>query len=74
MYIPIVHDGFDLLGTPIGFTSYCEAMFVKRVREVEEVSARLPDLQGSQWSQHSSIPVLPSLYTVTFALRTCVPS
>ena len=71
--IPIAHVGFDLLGAPIGSTSYCDASVHKRVRKVEEVLARLPDLQDSQMKT-VLLHFCLALPKVMFALRTCAPS
>ena len=54
--------GFDLLGSPIGPSSHCEATILNRVRKVQEVLARLPNLQDSQMDTiPSSAPASPSL-------------
>ena len=71
--IPIVRGGFDLLGSPIGPSSYCEGTVLNRVKKVQEVLARLPDLQDSQMETTLLLSCL-ALPKVAFALRTCPPS
>ena len=70
--IPICREGFTLLGSPIGSTSYCETTVLKCVKKVSEVLARLPDLQDSQMEAAllCSCLALPKLNCV---LRTCPP-
>ena len=71
--IPIVRGGFDLLGSPIGPSSYCEGTVLNRVKKVQEVLARLPDLQDSQM-ETTLLRSCLALPKVAFALRTCPPS
>ena len=41
-------EGFNLLGSPIGPPSFCEATMLKRVEKVKAALSRLPDLEDSQ--------------------------
>ena len=46
--IPTTRGGFDLLGSPIGPASHCESTVLKRVKKVQEILAKLGNLQDSQ--------------------------
>ena len=70
--VPICSDGFELLGSPIGPSSYCESSVLKRVNKVQEALINLRDLHDSQMETillHSCL----SLPKIAFALRTCAP-
>ena len=71
--IPISQGGFNLLGSPIGPSSHCEVSVLKRVKKVEEILTRLPDLQDSQM-EATLLRSCLALPKVAFALRTCPPS
>ena len=45
--IPSTREGFDLLGSPIGPASHCESTVLRRVKKVQEILAKLGDLQDS---------------------------
>ena len=70
--MPITQGGFDLLGSPICPSAHCETVF-SRVRKVEEILARLPDLQDAQMEFLLLCSCL-ALPKVAFALRSCPPS
>ena len=55
--IPISRVSFNLLGSPIGTPSFCEAMVLKRVEKV--ILSRLADLQDSQMGT-TLIPSVPA--------------
>ena len=46
--VPIFSDGFELLGSPIGPSSYCESSVLKRVNKIQEALINLRDLHDSQ--------------------------
>ena len=46
--IPSTRGRFDFLGSPIGPASHCESTVLKRVKKVQEILAKLGDLQDSQ--------------------------
>ncbi len=71
--IPITRDGFDLLGSPIGSASHCEASVLRRVQKVQVILSKLPDLQDSQM-ETTLLRHCLALPKVAFALRTCPPS
>ena len=58
--IPISRVSFNLLDSPIGPPSFCEAMVLKRVEKVKVILSRLADLQDSQME--------------TTLLRSCPPN
>ena len=70
--IPVNRVGFDLLGSPVGPPSFCEESMLKRVRKVQDVLDRLPDLQDSQM-ETTILRSCLALPKVSFALRTCPP-
>ena len=70
--IPIVRYGFNLLGSPVGPLSYCEAAMMKRVK-VQGVPERLPDLQDTQM-ETAILRSCLALPNVSFVLRSCPPS
>ena len=71
--IPFVRSGFDLLGSPIGPPSHCEASMMKRVLKVQEILKRLPDLQDSQM-ECTILRYCLALPKISFALlRSCPP-
>ena len=70
--IPVNRVGFDLLGSPVGPPSFCEESVLKRVRKVQVVLDRLPDLQDSQM-ESTILRSCLALPKVSFALRTCPP-
>ena len=69
--IPIARDGFDLLGSPIDPTSFCEATVLRRVRKVQDILHRLRDLQDSQM-ETALLRSCLSLPKVSFVL--CSPT
>ena len=70
--IPFVRSGFDLLGSPIGPPSHCEASMMKRVLKVQEILKRLPDLQDSQM-ECTILRYCLALPKISFTLRSCPP-
>ena len=70
--IPSVRSGFDLLGSPIGLRSHCEASMLKRVEKVQEILKRLPDIQDAQM-ETTILQSCLALPKVSFALRSCPP-
>ena len=70
--IPIARDGFDFLGSPIGPSSFCEAIVLRRVRKVQDILHRLRDLQDSQM-ETALLRSFLSLPKVSFVLRSCPP-
>ena len=46
--IPSTSVGFSLLGSPIGPSSFCEETVARRIHKVQEMVARLHDLEDSQ--------------------------
>ena len=71
--IPSTRGGFDLLGSPIGPASHCESTVLKRVKKVQEILAKLGDLQDSQM-ETTLLRSCFALPKVAFALRTSPPS
>ena len=71
--IPITREGFILLGSPIGPSSFCEAAVGKRVAKLRESLARLPDLEDSQM-ETALLRSCLALPKISFALRSCPPS
>ena len=71
--IPSTRGGFDLLGSPIGPASHCESTVLKRVKKVQEILAKLGDLQDSQM-ETTLLRSCLALPKVAFALRTSPPS
>ena len=71
--IPTTRGGFDLLGSPIGPASHCESTVLKRVKKVQEILAKLGDLQDSQM-ETTLLRSCLALPKVAFALRTSPPS
>ena len=71
--IPTTSNGFILLGSPIGPSTFCEESVSKRIRKVKDTVARLHDLQDSQLETTllRSCLALPKLAHV---LRTCPSS
>ena len=71
--IPITREGFNLLGSPIGPPSFCEATVMKRVEKVKVALSNLGDLEDSQMETAllRSCLALPKL---SFSLRSCPPS
>ena len=70
--VPICSDGFELLGSPIGPSSYCESSVLKRVNKIQEALINLRDLHDSQMEAILLRSCL-SLPKIAFALRTCAP-
>ena len=70
--IPSVRSGFDLLGSPIGLRSHCEASMLKRVEKVQEILKRFPDIQDAQ-IETTILRSCLALPKVSFALRSCPP-
>ena len=71
--IPITREGFDLLGSPIGSTPYCEASVLRRVQKVLEILSKLAYLQDSQM-ETTLLRYCLALPKIAFALRTCPPN
>ena len=46
--IPVASSGFDLLGSPIGPSAFCERTILKRVMKLKDVLDRLSDLEDAQ--------------------------
>ena len=70
--IPIARDGFDLLDSPIGPSTFCVATVLWRVRKVQNILEPLRDLQDSQM-ETALLRSCFSLPKVTFVLRSCPP-
>ena len=70
--IPITHQGFILLGCPVGPASYCEDVLQARVDKIKESLDVLHDLRDSQLETTllRSCLALPKL---SYILRTCPP-
>ena len=68
--IPFTSDGFTLLGSPIGPSYFCEETVARRIHKVQEMIARIRDLEDSQLETTllRSCLALPKL---THVLRTC---
>ena len=70
--IPTVTSGFDLLGSPIGPRFQCEASMLKRVKKVQSILERLPDLEDAQM-ETTILRFCLALPKVSFTLRSCPP-
>ena len=71
--IPTSSGGFTLLGSPVGPSSYCEAVISKRVSKYQEVLSRLRKLEDSQM-ESTLLRSCLALPKVAYVLRTCPPS
>ena len=70
--IPVTSGGFDLLGSPVGSSAHCLLSVLRRIEKLQEVLAKLGDLQDSQM-ETSLLRSCLSLSKVAYALRTCPP-
>ena len=70
--VPVVREGFTLLGCPVGPPSFCESTVMNRVKKVKEALARLPDLEDSQM-EATLLRSCLALPKVAFVLRTTPP-
>ena len=70
--IPVTCGGFDLLGSPVGSSAHCLLSVLRRIEKLQEVLAKLGDLQDSQM-ETSLLRSCLSLPKVAYALRTCPP-
>ena len=71
--IPTSSDGFILLGSPMGPSSYCESVVSKSVRKVQNVLSTLRYLEDSQLETTLLWSCL-ALPKVAYVLHTCPPS
>ena len=46
--IPVTSSGFNLLGSPIGPSAFCEHSILKRVMKLKDVLERLSNLEDAQ--------------------------
>jgi len=70
--VPVLREGFTLLGAPYGPSHYCEEVVSTRVGKIKDLVARLPDLQDS----HMATSLLRSCLAfpkIAFSLRSCAP-
>ena len=67
---PIITEEFNLLGSPIGHPPTVIFSYSRRMREVEEILARLSDLEDSQ-IEAILLQSCLSLLKVAFDLRSC---
>ena len=70
--IPSTSVGFSLLGSPIGPSGFCEETVTRQIHNVQEMVARLRDLENSQLETILLRSCL-ALPKVSRALRTCPP-
>ena len=70
--IPSTSVGFSLLGSPIGPSSFCEETVARRIHKVQEMVARLHDLEDSQL-ETTLLRSCLALPKVSHTLRTCPP-
>ena len=68
--IPTVTSGFDLLGSPIGPRSHCEASMLKMVKKVQSILERLPDLEDAQM-ETTILRFCLALPKVSFTVAKC---
>ena len=66
-------EGFTLLGSPLGSSTFCEAMVLGRVIKVQEILSRVGDLQDSQM-ETTLLCYCLSLPKLAYVLRTCPPA
>ena len=71
--IPTTSEGFTLLGSPIGPSTFCEGSVSRRIHKVQEIVARLNDLEDSQ-SECTLLRSCLALPKLAHVLRTCPPS
>ena len=71
--IPIVQDGFVLLGSPVGSPSFIASHASAKVEEVKKLISFLPDLKDSHM-QFCLLHSCLSLPKLTFLLCTCPPN
>ena len=50
--MPVSREGFVLLGCPIGSSTYCASIVLRRVKKVQELLHLLPDLEDSSDGSH----------------------
>ena len=68
--IPIVREGFDLLGCPIGSPAFCADSVIERVKKVQKALDLFPALEDSQMAATLLRSCL-TLSKLSFAPRTC---
>ena len=71
--IPTTCDGFMLLGSPNGSSSFCSSHAMKRVEKIQSALHRLPDMNDS----HMEFVLLWSCLSLpkfNFIMRTCPPT
>ena len=71
--IPVTHDGFALLGCPIGPPSFCEKIFASRISKVKASLSALNDLCDAQL-ETTLLRSCLALPKVSYILRTCPPN
>ena len=71
--IPIVREGFDLLGCPISSPTFCAASVLETVKRVYEALDLFPVLEDSQMAATLLRSCL-TLSKFSFALNTCPPN
>ena len=71
--IPIVRNGFCLLGCPIGPCSFCEEVLLDRVKKIRVSLERLQDMEDSHF-ETTLLRSCLSLPKFSYVLRTCPPS
>ena len=71
--IPTSSDGFILLGSPMGPSSYCESVVSTSVSKVQDMLSRLRYLEDSQMETTLLWSCL-ALPKVAYVLHTCPPS
>ena len=70
--IPVSTEGFCLLGSPFGSSSFCTSSILKRVQKVHDTLISLKSFQDSQ-IQCTLLRSCLALPKISFALRTCAP-
>ena len=73
MYIiPVAHDGFVLLGSPIGSPSFCDLHVQKQVEKLSHTLSFLSDLRDSQM-ETTLLRSCLGFPKISFLIRTCPP-
>ena len=71
--VPVVRDGFSLLGSPIGPPSFCEKVLQTRINKIIESLGMLHDMSDS----HLETTLLRSCFALpkfSYLLRSCPPT
>ena len=71
--IPVSHEGFCLLGCPIGPPSFCEAVLANRVASIKESLLELHYMEDSQL-ETALLRSCLSLPKISYVLRSVPPS